>query len=411
MSNVKRNGNGGGANSNGQRKTTAINGTNRNRNGNGNGGKRTEMQSIQRNNNGLPVAIASENRRAMNNRVLSLKGSDFLGTVTAKAERTTASEAILKSFPVTPSGYPGTRITQISQLYERYRLRKFNFRYVPAVPSTVACQLIFYVDLDPLDDPSSISDLDILLRQAVAQTGSQQWNFYVAKTIGMATRRDDQLYYTGEDKQNLRFSQQGTGYLLQVTDILGIDGTASTADIVAGSIYLDWEVEFQTPQINPEATVLTNRVPYDVGLDGYVDLAGTAIDSAIRVGGFTPGALYAVSIGGGFSPGGLSPGNRFRIVGGINSYNDARRWAAVVGATTSGAYMNATDPEFLTAEPLPGVAMMRAEQDGSIKLYVQKNTTNELFASVRFSSVTAIGKVPTSPIPYTEIVTTRKPLP
>jgi hypothetical protein len=93
-----------------------------------------------------------------------------------------------------------------------------------------------------------------LIRQAVAQTGAQQWNFNTSRTIPLASRRDDQFYYTGNDKQNLRFSRQGTGYLIQVTDPVAFDGTDIASDLVAGTLYIDWDCTFQTPQIEPAAT-------------------------------------------------------------------------------------------------------------------------------------------------------------
>ena len=355
------------------------------------------MPAIRNGNTNAPVAFSAENRRALNNRTISLKGSDFLGTVTAKAERLAAADAILQEFPVTPSGYPGTRVTQLSQLYERYRLRKFNFRFVPAVPTTVACQLLFYVDLDPLDDPSGITDLDILIRQATAQTGSQQWNFHAPKMIPMATRRDDQLYYTGEDKQNLRFSQQGTGYLIQITDILDINGAAASDDIVCGSVYVDWECDFQTPQINPESTVLALRTP--VAATGYMDLAGTSFDPAQTVvaAGFTKGALYALTLGGAFGPGGLPDGSVFRAIAGKVRPTTGGTWAMNISATSAGAYVNATGPS-LVASILPGVSLVRADNEGKIYFTVEKTTTSEIFASVRVAAVTGVGVVPASPI-------------
>ena len=401
----KTNGNGNGrSNGNGQngqkKKLTKSRGGNGNGNGNGNG-YRQQMQPVAARTYGAPVAYSAENRRQMNNRVVCLRGSDFLGTVTAKGVRTTAQDALLATFPVTPSGYPGTRVTQLSQLYERYRLRKFSFRFVPAVPTTVACQILFYVDLDPLDDPTTISDLNILIRQATAQTGSQQWNFHSPKSIQMAMRRDDQLYYTGEDKQNLRFSQQGTGYLIQVTDILDINGTASTDDIVCGSVYVDWEVDFQTPQINPEATVLALRTPAQ--LTGYMDLLGTAFaGDTIVAHGFSKGALYAITIGGAWAAGGLPSGSTFRAIGGKVAPASNGDWACNVSANSTGAFLNATGA-LITSTILPGVSFIRADEYGDLYITIEKTTTTELFASIRVAAVTGVGIVPASPIAYSPV--------
>jgi hypothetical protein len=204
-----------------------------------------------------PLMSTVANIRPLREAAKRLSGSDFLTTVTVKHELTTVADRILVSMPITPSGYPGTRITQLSELWERYRLRNFRIRYVPAVPFTLACQLVLYIDTDPNDDPTLFPTSDALIRQAVAQAGSQQWNFNVPAMIPLAKRSDDQLYYTGSDLSNERFNRQGTAYLIQVTLPMNSDGTAVTSDIEAGSLYIDWDCEFQVAQINPPIPALT----------------------------------------------------------------------------------------------------------------------------------------------------------
>ena len=189
-------------------------------------------------------------------------GSDFLGTVTVRSNPTTA-ERILIADSISPSAFSGTRLTQLSQLWERYRFRKFRIRWVPAVPKTIACQLIIYQDTDPLDDPSTITNPQALIRQATAQAGSQQFNFINACAIDLAQRSDrSKLYYTGADKQNERFTRQGNFYVIQVTDPINFNGDAITTDIMSGSLYVDWTCEFQIAQINPCAlfTTASSRV-------------------------------------------------------------------------------------------------------------------------------------------------------
>ena len=216
----------------------------------------TRKQTFQTNGNGLSNRGAI--RRPMVNQKFLERGSDFLGPLTVKAgvNITSAADRILLANSISPSSYPGTRLTQLAPLWERYRFRRFKLRWVPAVPKTIACQLIVYQDTDPLDDPSTITNPDSLVRQATAQTGSQQFNFINPMAIELAQRADDQLYYTGPDKQNERFSRQGNFYVVQVTDPLDFNGAPLSEDIVAGSLYVDWECEFQIAQINPSAATI-----------------------------------------------------------------------------------------------------------------------------------------------------------
>jgi hypothetical protein len=208
--------------------------------------------------------------------ITTLRGSDFLSALTVKAAPATAADRILATLPITPSGYVGTRVTQLSQVWERYRLKRFSLRYVPAVPNTLAAQLVGYIDTDPNDDPTIITDTDALVRQATAQAGSQQWNFIHSKVIPLARRADDQWYYTGLDKSNERFNRQGTGYIVQVTEPIGFDGVPLVTDLVAGSLYIDWEVEFQIAQIEPAAVVEADLVlPVDVTDTNAVTVSDT----------------------------------------------------------------------------------------------------------------------------------------
>lgn len=190
------------------------------------------------------------NFRPVRNATQTMQGSDFLSIVEVKPAPT-ASERILAVIDISPSMFPGTRLTQMSQLYERYRFTNFRIRYVPAVPTTVACQLLVYLDTDPTDDPSSATTAEILIRQATAHTGSQQWNFNVPKLIPLPMRADRTLYYTGDTKLNPRFNLQARAFIVQVTDPVNFNGEPVLNNLQAGSLYIDWVCLFQTPQINP----------------------------------------------------------------------------------------------------------------------------------------------------------------
>jgi hypothetical protein len=221
----------------------------------------------------------------MRNEVTTLRGSDFLGFVSVLGALSSAGERIRKTFPVNPSAYPGTRLAQLSNLWERFRFTKFSLRYVPSVPNTLACQVILYQDTDPKDDPTVISDADALIQQATAQTGSQQWNFNSAKRVDLARRADKELYYTGVTKENVRFNYQGIAYLIQQSACINFNGEAVSDVLECGSIYVDWEIQFQTPQINPTAVVAASSTPPKMVEDGTQDWKATIVSAS------TPGTI------------------------------------------------------------------------------------------------------------------------
>jgi len=179
-------------------------------------------------------------------------GTDFLTKIVVKSNPTSASDRILYSNLISPSAFPGTRIASIAGLWERYRYKAFRLRWVPAVPTTMACQFIIYEDTDPVDDPSVITDVDALIRQAASQAKARQFNFSDGRTTQLCQRKDDQLYYTGTEGSDPRQLYQGRFYVIQQSTPLNFNGESIPADIEAGSLYLDWVCEFQTQQINPD---------------------------------------------------------------------------------------------------------------------------------------------------------------
>lgn len=318
------------------------------RNNNGNGRQRQRVtRRMQVQTNTTSWSNRGNLRRPNINTKFVERGSDFLGPLTVKAGAniTKASDRILLGESISPSAFPGTRLTQLAPLWERYRFRRFKLRWVPAVPKTVACQLIVYQDTDPLDDPSAIPDPDALVRQATAQTGSQQFNFISPMAIELAQRADDQLYYTGPDKQNERFSRQGNFYIIQVTDPLNFNGEALTSDFMAGSLYVDWECEFQIAQINPSAKPsgyygpIRYSDPYTVTFkdeDQTLTYSGpdaiavlTNLDSLGN-----PGALSIPDIN--YSAGGVSVASGMNYRGGSFTVTNGQTWNIPARSTSSG---------------------------------------------------------------------------
>jgi len=234
------------------------------------------------------ISIATSIVRPMNMKATRLVGSDFITTVPLR-QNPSFTERILAEVPVSPSAYPGTRLAQLSNLWERYRINSFKLRYVPAIPTAIACQVLLYIDTDPSDDPLSSGTIDVLIRQATAQTGAQQWNAFTPRVVELALRSDDQLYYTGITKTNERFNYAGKAYLVQVTNpVTFTGGSLPDGDLLkAGALYLDWDISFQIPQINPEA------FPTPV-VSGAFALPVSTVNFVSVVEGFQPNGKYTV---------------------------------------------------------------------------------------------------------------------
>lgn len=267
--------------------------------------------------NDRPVAQQESAIRSSENRPVVFTGSDFLQKVTLKPNSaiTQPSDRILSVFEVSPSAYTGTRLTQLAALWERYRFLIFLMRYITALPTTVASQLMLYIDTDPTDDPSVIPDVDALIRQAASQAGSRQWNASQNQEIHIVQRKDDQLYYTGAVVGQSRFSLQGRAYLIQVTDPVNFNGQYVTTPLDAGTLYMDWRCLFQTPQINPSAIVPTAQdsltataISIPLGDGAYVDTNYGTLELSQPTALFAAGAQTSVPYG---DP--LAPGSEFKM--------------------------------------------------------------------------------------------------
>lgn len=272
---------------NGNGKTKQSNGA---KNGASRNGGRTPRFT-----NPIGISNASGNTRAVNNQTMRMSGSDFYSKITVKGAPITVADRILFNEIVSPSALIGTRLAQIAPTWERYFFTKFNLRYVPAVPTTLACQLCAYIDTDPLDSPSLAASADQLVRQAVAHTGAQQWNFISPKVTPLPLRSDRVLYYTGLTPQNERLAYQGRAFVIQITNPLDIAGVPVGSDLECGSIFIDWVVEFQTPQLSPDVTALY-RIPSFFQAKHAIPRTQAVSGLALTIPDLKPGTLVYASL-------------------------------------------------------------------------------------------------------------------
>lgn len=191
-----------------------------------------------------------QSMRSVTQRGCRVSGTDFIGTVSIQPGGG-KQYSILAQFPISVSSFPGTWLTTQATLWERYRFNRFNIRFVPAVATSLACQLVGWIDTDPKDDPTNFGQTEALVRQALSQRGSSAFNIITPTSFSLTPRADRQEYYTGDDKGNSRFTRAGNFYLAQITQAIGFDGKLLVDELICGSLYADWDVSFDVPQIEP----------------------------------------------------------------------------------------------------------------------------------------------------------------
>jgi hypothetical protein len=210
--------------------------------------------------------------RQVNNRDTVLRGSDFITSF--KLAHDTDSRVLVDEL-ISPSAMRQTRLFYLANLWEMYRFTKFSVRYVPALPDSVGGQIAGYIDTDPTDTVTE--EGEDLIRATNSQTGVKQWNVSQGSILNMARRKDDQMFYTGllpssDSGPSDRQTYQGRLYVVQMTKPMNYLGQPLTEDISAGSLYVDWEIVFRTPQLEPIAPTGN----YGEGTTAHINNLGTA---------------------------------------------------------------------------------------------------------------------------------------
>jgi hypothetical protein len=174
-------------------------------------------------------------------------GTDLVGSINSLAAGHSVGDILLTQL-ISPSEFPGTRLNQYSALFQRYRIKKIHFRYEPMANATQSGQVIGYADFDV--DNELLEDNPDNLRIAAAHQGqvpNQIWQ-EASYDMGQAGTFTDLYTESGGANADDRLSIQGVFYLIAASTIAG--------DLPLGNIYIDYEVLFSIPYLDPARTGL-----------------------------------------------------------------------------------------------------------------------------------------------------------
>lgn len=177
-----------------------------------------------------------------------LYGSDYLGKVRlAGNSQLDSGIANIFTINIAPSKFKTTRLELLSNVYQFYRFKKMYIRYTPNVTTSNANLLAFF-SLDPDDLPHANSAEEIL-RLAKSHKGSEQLKANSKFAINMPAGNKEKWFYTvGSEEQ--RLSVQAVFYLYQIGNATNYIGQSITKGYDAGTLDIDWEIEFKNPQLN-----------------------------------------------------------------------------------------------------------------------------------------------------------------
>lgn len=164
-----------------------------------------------------------------------LKGSDYVAPITTGAG-IAAPGSVLLDVLVSPGEFDSTRVQQIAALFERYRVRSWTFWYIPAVPSTIAGQILAYPDYDVADSLGTLP-----LNEAMAHMGSQLFNVYTETPIQFDRVDPYTDLFTDAEGADPRLTY--VGRLRYLTAV------ALQASTTFGTIYMEYDIDFYLPQL------------------------------------------------------------------------------------------------------------------------------------------------------------------
>jgi hypothetical protein len=218
-----------------------------------------------------------------------ITGEDFVHTLELNPTPNSRNFSGAVLFPqyMNPWRIPGSRLTQFANLFQRFKFRKFNIRYIPAVPATVAGQIIMCIDTDATWTP--VGDTQDVVRMMMAHKDRVMFHvFDNARCVTPSTSKPE--YMCDAQGQDIRVNNQGVFWAVLVTQVVKQDGGDWTNAV--GSFVLDWEIEFTAARILAPQRITSNAATYAKWFNGDPSY-GPALEIT---GGGSPGTQIVVAI-------------------------------------------------------------------------------------------------------------------
>jgi hypothetical protein len=190
-----------------------------------------------------------------------------------------------------------TRLANFAAIFERWRPYKYNYRYVPSVPTTVAGSIILASDPDvaALYPDGSTSNIPRL----TSLTGHRMTALWQPAVCGIASSADYTSLWTtdesGGDTSSVdaRFDSAGQFVACIVTP----PGSSFDAGTSIGSLELEYDIEFFRPRLAlaeaaGEAAELIMKVPIETFPQSAMTTSEYSLSrtfSSLKTGAFTVG--------------------------------------------------------------------------------------------------------------------------
>lgn len=196
------------------------------------------------------------------NGVVKLAGREYGATVSVVNTTTFIAAAAI---PLSPAYFQSALLGTHAKCHELYRFRKVTVHYVPAVPTSSQGQILILSNtsiFEPFLNGASSSFLARGMTQSNAALGPIWQKFTTPITVDNEWRKVD-LFSDADADDNILAEVQVYGW--------------SDATLTAGSIIIDYEIEFKEPVYQPHQTA----IPDSLGPGAVITLIDNSPANAI----------------------------------------------------------------------------------------------------------------------------------
>ena len=187
-----------------------------------------------------PLARTQLHRTEYRHSEIRLRHSEFLDSVEVPGG--VESRKTYRLNPGLATTFPW--LARIARNYETYTVHRIAFRYVPRCSATQAGYIVMAPDWDPSDDNSGASRRSLLAFEGA--TTCALWTPVSAVFSGKMLHRKDSHYVrtaTPRLGEDIKLYDVG-----QLEVLIKADGVS---EVIAGDIFIDYDITLTTPQIMP----------------------------------------------------------------------------------------------------------------------------------------------------------------
>jgi hypothetical protein len=172
---------------------------------------------------------------------LRIRGRDYFDSVTVAAN--TPAGTTVVNVPINPTSLPGTRLQKLTQLYEKYRFRRFRITAVPSNATNLSGTYGMSYDRDPSDSTPPASTEGI--RTFMAMVGSVISSEWVPRTLDCPLIEPTTDYFTNSTGSgDERLVDQGQFYFWLPT--------ASPSTALSFMLLIEYDLELFVPALENE---------------------------------------------------------------------------------------------------------------------------------------------------------------